>query len=450
VVHHSSRRCAGLLFLLAFTAGCRQRVGDSVAARPNVLLISIDALRADRLGIYGYEPPTSPFLDELARSGTVYERAFVATHGTTPSHTTMLSGFYQEAHGVGLERMAEGVVAAGIPDAVPLLQEQLRAAGYSTIGITDGGNIGRRFGFSRGFESFDDKGGGLARTVPLLLNELARARQAQPGRPVFAFLHTYDVHSPYRPPPEARAALAIPESVVNAHTRFLLRNSRNPAAMGASRLAEVSALYDAEIRGVDRHLRGLFDALEAVDFLDHSLVLITSDHGEEFGEHGGLLHGAKLYDELMRVPLLVVGERIPRGARGSRLISAVDLVPSILDHVGVARSSSLVGRPFLGPAALERVAAVLAQYGRRLYAVRTERWKLIQDDAGRFELYDLVADPGEESNVAPQYGAVRARLAGVIARFRESQARVAGTAPAVVLDAEETEKLRSLGYLGGN
>jgi arylsulfatase A-like enzyme len=229
-----------------------------------------------------------------------------------------------------------------------------------------------------------------------------------------------------------------------------LRNSRNPAAMGASRLAEVSALYDAEIRGVDRHLRGLFDALEADDFLDHSLVLITSDHGEEFGEHGGLLHGAKLYDELMRVPLLVVGERIPRGARGSRLISAVDLVPSILDHVGVARSSSLVGRPFLGPAALERVAAVLAQYGRRLYAVRTERWKLIQDDAGRFELYDLVADPGEESNVAPQYGAVRARLAGVIARFRESQARVAGTAPAVVLDAEETEKLRSLGYLGGN
>lgn len=435
---------------MALTGGCPQRVGDQAVARPDVLLISLDTLRADRLGTYGHTRPTSPFLDELARSGTLYERAFVATHGTTPSHTTMLSGLYQEAHGVGLERMTEGVVDAGIPDAVPLVQEQLRAAGYATIGITDGGNIGRRFGFSRGFERFDDKGGGLARTAPLLVSEFDRARRAHPGRPVFAFLHTYDVHSPYRPSPEARAALAIPQSVANAQTRFLLRNSRHPAAMGATRLAEISALYDAEIRDVDRHLRGLFDALEADGFLDHALVLITSDHGEEFGEHGGLLHGAKLYDELMRVPLLAVGERIPRGERKSRLISAVDLVPSILDHIGVARPASQVGRPFLGPAAAERVAAVLAQYGRRLYAVRTERWKLIQDDAGRFELYDLVTDPREESNVAEQYGAVRARLAGVIARFRESQAKVVGTAPAVVLDAEESEKLRSLGYLGGN
>ena len=164
---------------------------------PNILFISIDALRADRLEAYGYDRPTSPFLAELGREGLVFENAFVNTHGTTPSHTTMLSGLYQEQHGVGLDPAeAGGVVERPHPRPVELLPEILRAHGYSTVGVTDGGNAGEAFGFARGFDRFDDRGGGIEKGARRVLRMVG---EAGAKAPLFVFLHTYEVHSPYRP-----------------------------------------------------------------------------------------------------------------------------------------------------------------------------------------------------------------------------------------------------------
>ncbi len=417
--------------------------------KPNVLLVSIDALRADRLSAYGYSRPTSPFLAELGASGTVFEHAFVNTHGTTPSHTTMLSGLHQGTHGVGLEGTRGGVVPSPIPAAVELLPEILRAAGYATIGVTDGGNVGRQFGFARGFDVFDDRGGGMRRTGSRLEMALARARQARPRAPVFVFFHTYAVHSPYDPAPEFRRRLGIADAVPAAATRFLRAHVDDAAGVGDSRLAEISALYDAEIREADEELRLLLERLRGSGVLDRCLVLVTSDHGEEFGEHGGLLHRGLLYDELLRVPLLVAGPGVPAGRRDARLVSTVDIVPTILTYLGLPVGSSLQGKSFLGGDGAPRAERVFAQYGASSFAIRTPQWKLIASSSGKLELYDLARDPGERRNLAAVDGAARDQLLGQLREWRAGQRPVPQTAPELALDPEEIERLRALGYLGG-
>jgi len=428
----------------AALAGCRGQ-----PRQPSVLLISIDALRADRLTVYGHPRPTSPFLAELAASGAVFENAFVNTHGTTTSHTTMLSGLYQGTHGVGMESSSD-VVRAPIPAAVPLLQETLRAAGYATIGITDGGNVGRKFGFARGFDVFDDRGGGIRWTGPRLERALAEARRERPAAPVFAFFHTYAVHSPYDPSPEHRRLLGVPDSVPPATTRLLRDHVQDAERLGGARLAEISALYDAEIRQADDELRALFQRLRSAGVLENCLVIVTSDHGEEFGEHGGLLHRGLLYDELLRVPLLVAGDGRPGGRRETRLVSTVDIVPSILGHVGLPVPRGLPGRSFLAPARAGSEERVFAQYGGSRFAVRTAAWKLIASQSGRLELYDLTSDPGERQNLADVQVEARERLRGALQEWKAQQRPVAQSGPELTLEAEEIERLRALGYLGGN
>ena len=360
----------------------------------------------------------------------------------------MLSGLYQGTHGVGLETR-DGVVRTPIPPAVTMVQETLRRAGYATIGVTDGGNVGEKFGFARGFDVFDDRGGGVRRTGPRLESALAEARRERPGAPVFAFFHTYAVHSPYDPAPEYRRLMGIPDTVPAARTGLLRAHVEDAAALGEERLAAISALYDAEIRQADDELRALFQRLRESGFLDRCLVVVTSDHGEEFGEHGGLLHRGLLYDELLRVPLLIVGEGIPSGRRESRLVSAVDIAPSILAHVGLP-ARRLPGKPFLGPDAGAGAGdeRVFAQYGTSRAAIRTPAWKLIASRSGRVELFDLAADPGERRNLARVRAAERDRLLAALREWQAGQRPLAPPGPELALEDEEVERLKALGYLG--
>jgi arylsulfatase A-like enzyme len=325
-----------LLALLAAGAGCARETPR------HVLLISIDALRADRLGAYGYAQPTSPFLDRLAVRGRVFEHAIVNTHGTTASHTTILSGLYQETHGVMLDGARGGVAVRQIPEEVPLLQETLRAHGWATLGVTDGGNAGRRFGFARGFDRFDDRGGGVEAVTERLAGWIAGALEARPDGPVFAFLHTYQVHSPYAPPRRYRERFGVPAEAPNAGSRFLLRHARSARSLEPAVLRRISGLYDAEIRYTDDTLGAFFARLEALGFLERALVVVTADHGEEMGEHGGLLHRDLLYDELLRVPLILAGEGVEAG-RDRSLAGSVDVAPTVLAWAGVAPPRPLEG-----------------------------------------------------------------------------------------------------------
>ena len=413
----------------------------------HLILISIDALRADRLGCYGYDRETSPFLDSLATRGVVFDQAVVNTHGTTPSHTTMLSGLYQESHRVGMSMTRFGLTGQ-IPESVRLLPELLRDAGFTTLAFTDGGNAGRHFGFDRGFDEFNDIGGGLRRTVPRV--ERALDLLELEGHRLFLFVHTYDVHSPYGAPPEIEEMFLRDEgSTFEPTSKRLQRYAGDVSALSAADLRRISDLYDAGIRKTDRHLERLFEVLAGRGLLEDALVVVTSDHGEELGEHGGLLHRGLLYDELLRVPLIVLGATVEPSHRQDAA-STVDIVPTVLATLGVESPSGLEGVDLFADSYVSLDSAI-SQYGSSKYAVRTPSWKLIESpEEGLSELYDLRADPLEQNNVLDEHPGVVQSLRRTLRHWRSQPRPDVSPIDQPDLPEDELRRLEALGYVVGS
>jgi arylsulfatase A-like enzyme len=413
--------------------------------RPNVLLISLDTLRADRLGCYGYPRPTSPFLDELAQRGVRFDASFVNTHGTPPSHATLFSSLYQETHRVSTVRRF-GKLDHRLPASLPILPEQLQHAGYQTLAVTGGGFMSADFGFDRGFDRFFEEKD-IERQTSRLLDEI---RQSD-DRPIFAFLHTYQIHSPYRPPPAYRSRFVRQERDVDTASKALARyRASDPNRLSPADVAYLSDLYDAGIRYTDDVLRRTFAELEERGFLDHGLVIVTADHGEEFAEHGGLLHPATLFDELVRVPLIVVGFRVPVAKVARRLVSTIDVAPTIYGFTGVTPPPDLEGLDLLKPVPKDASGLVFSQYRDLLLASRTPRVKLVRHlDSGKLELYDLKADPHELRDVANGHASLVTRLSAQLAAWRAACPRLKDVKAAAEtdLDAERLEQLRALGYV---
>jgi arylsulfatase A-like enzyme len=335
------------------------------------------------------------------------------------------------------------VVAGRIPETVELLPEILRARGWATVGVTDGGNAGGAFGFARGFDRFDDRGGGVEKGARRVVRLLGEVGADAPDAPLFVFFHTYEVHSPYRPAARQRELLGVPDDAPAASSAYLLEHTADAASLPPGELDAISHLYDAEIRVVDDALRALFDQLEAIGFLRDAVVIVTADHGEEFGEHGGLLHRDLLYDVLIKVPLIVTGPGI-EPARRAEPVSSVDIAPTILELARIAAPAAMEGSSLLRT---RRRTAVIAQYGSSRYAIRTREWKLIRSSSGVTELYDLRADPGERDDVAASHANVAATLGAALDRWREQHRGGAAPGAPVDLTADELRELESLGYV---
>ncbi|HXT19598.1 MAG TPA: sulfatase [Thermoanaerobaculia bacterium] len=337
-------RSAALAVLLALAAvscgGERRRHDDtaqltdaSTAAAPTrgYVVISIDTLRADHLGCYGYAKPTSPFLDELARRGTLFEEAYAQYPSTLVSHMSMFTGLYPREHGV---IAADAVLAPQIES----LPEVFQRAGFRTAGFTEGGYVSGRYGFRRGFDTFvaRDRAGErpLARTFARGVEFLAGLPA---GARFFLFLHTYAVHSPYDAPERYRLPFwpGPPPAGGIDGTPFAL-NSANATEQELSPAAieYVSALYDAGIRETDETLRRFFAELARLGLAGDTTVVVTSDHGEELRDHGRF-HHTQLYREVLRVPLIVVHPRRSGGVRQRAIVQLVDLAPTLYDLAGL-------------------------------------------------------------------------------------------------------------------
>jgi arylsulfatase A-like enzyme len=442
--------CAALMGVMALGAVAYARRGVETTP-PNVLLISIDALRADHLSCYGYDRHTSPVLDDLAAHGIRFSKAFVNTHGTAPSHTTLLSSLYQETHSVDLGRDDGAGSGHIIPAEVNLVQEILKRNGWRTVAVTGGGYMSGKFGFSRGFDEFTDKGTrGIAAGAHKLVELLGLP--TEDARPVFALLHTYEVHSPYVPP-EGFADLFGEYSGTIEPTNKALIPIYDTAGQVLTRgdFEYLESLYDGGIRYTDKILGELLDELKATGFLDNALVIITADHGEEFGEHGGLLHAGKLYEELIHVPLIVFGTGAAQGVVDPTLVSLVDVAQTILTAARVPVPEVMEGRNLLNSSHpqswLEQ--RVFLQYASQLYCVRTPRWKLIFEPAnGLAELFDLRRDPVEHVNLADIYPEVAKTLLAEIAAWRRERPKLEfQETPVDKLSAEKIEELRALGYV---
>lgn len=421
-------------------AGAVEEPGvDPPGRRPNVILISIDDLRRDRLGFYGSERPTSPLLDQLASESVVFDNAYSTSSWTLPSHASMFSGLHPKSHGATLQFTK--------PRAdVRLLTEILRDEGYQTAAVTAGGWLSEGFGFEKGFDVFESHlapGRGVRAS-------LAQAKALDPDRPYFLFFHTFGVHCPFHVPPKY-------EKMVGPHAedaRFDVKGMCGDTHfmkmdLSDGQIAYLSDLYDAGIRRMDDFLARLIGFLKTRGDLDRSILVVTSDHGEEFREHGRMGHGRALYAESLRIPLFIRAPGLePR--RVSVPTSIVDLTPTLLELLDIEaegmEGTSLVPRLRDGDAADEPrpVFAETTLRGEKARSVVFDGRQLIVDlKNDRVEMYDLAEDPEQRAPLAED-----ARSSSLDDLLAAHFADLAEEPDAVVEVTEERlEQLRALGYV---
>jgi arylsulfatase A-like enzyme len=439
--------------LAALLPGCARTPAEPPA---NLLLYVVDTLRADALAPYGNPVVATPAASRLAAEGTLYERALAHSSWTRASMATLLSGLGAAAHG------AQGRDDS-LPAAIPLVSEALRDAGFATAAVVANPNVGSVFGFDRGFDEFielyarREKGPvGVAelRTTADEVTRRAVEWLARAPRPFFLVVLTIDPHSPYRPPARHDRYGRGIASFVTGSSADLNRKDLTPADRERLR-----SLYLAEVAANDEALGALLAHLEAAGELDATAVILTSDHGEEFWEHAGRGHGHTLYDELLRVPLIVrYPARFAAGARVRERAQLVDVAPTLLELAGLPPDPRLPGRSLLAPDPQRpRPAHASLRLGpHRLDAVVVGEEKLVVDRArGREALYDLSDDPGETRDRAAERAERTAALRGELEVGLAAEARVAaelrgGQAAPIAPDAlppEVVQSLRELGYL---
>ena len=399
----------------------------------NVVLISIDTLRADHLSLNGYARATSPNLDALAARGVSFTNAVASSHWTAPSHATLLTGLHPEEHGL-VAYPSPGRMA---PE-VATLAEALADAGYETAAFTAAHFVSRRWGLDQGFHLWEEDRDGAAGRFGR--GSAWLAARAKSDTPFFLFLHTYEVHEPYDPPapwdglfapaPAADSALREPLS-----KRFADGWRPSPAELGS-----LVALYDGGIRYTDGELGRFLDGLDP-----ETLVIVTSDHGEEFLDHGGISHGA-LYGELVRVPL-VFGHpklRLASDAVVDQVTGAVDLAPTILDLVGVAQHHgsgvSLVGALAGDCDAETRAWSSSEMFGGVRRSLLDGEFHFLEHD-GVASLFSVATDRTEAAALLPEEVWLRAADA-----FSSQRSQVGAVEP-VDQTEEEREALRALGYV---
>ncbi len=437
--------------LLPLLAGCGGFGSDDT----NVVLISLDTTRLDHLSTYGYERSTSPVLDELAREGARFDLAYAPIATTGPSHSTMFTSLYPVAHHV----VKNGV---RLSDDCETLAELLSERGYQTAAIISSFVLTDKFGYAQGFDHFEDdftpEGSSIressteAPNVRMGFDRRAddASRRAirwlekmrDPESPFFLFVHYFDPHAPYTPPPEFKDRFLDPE--------------------GDDRAATISS-YDEEIAFTDQQVGLLLKSLERLRLAEDTIVIVTADHGEGLGQHGHQEHGVNVYDEAVRVPLVFRWpDRIPAGSVHTAPVELVDLAPTVMDLVGIPTVSSFQGRSLssalLGETSLEENRPVFLH--RRHYSpkkeggvwvsgaklgVRLGRWKLILGPEERtFELYDLEADPDEEHNRYHEEPETVARMTGILKSWRDLVAREGEGE--YELSEEDRRRLEALGY----
>jgi len=409
--------------------------------RPNLLLISVDTLRADH-----FTAERMPAVHALFRErGVLFERVYSTAPWTLPAHVSLLAGQYPQRHGVRLpdQRM---------PAAAVSLAELLREAGYDTAAVVEGNYVSALFGLEQGFNRWLENPPLMMETDPRSVSKLPEnltTLQAEidrlAGAPAFAFFHTYEVHCPYLP----HGALRDEQGI--GLTEWLLANDGQPLA--AEDLDALRALYAGEARYADSLLAPLIEGL-----LDRGdwLVALTSDHGEEFGEHGGLLHADTLYEEAMRVPLALAGPGVEAGRAIAAAGSLVDVAPTLAALLAVAPPAEWQGVDLLNPNLAERplfgesffLGPHIPAEDPRLTAVWQGVEKLIQQrNFGEFsaELYDLAADPGERDNRQDRERARRDALFLLMETYLSGEG-LRGEALGE-LTPEQLEVMKTLGYV---
>jgi arylsulfatase A-like enzyme len=406
-----------------------------------VLILVMDTARADRCSVYGHPRPTTPALERLAEEAVVYEEAWAPSHWTPPSHATLLTGLSPRNHG------CEPAAGAYLNPTVPTLAEILREAGYRTGLMANNAALALDDGLFRGFEElrlfYEDRETlfpeerTAPRTHEIALDWMRRA--ADDGRPFLLVVNDVEPHMPYTPPGGMDNPLVRPEYRTDAaeYRRLVTFAGRDGVmhGFGDQRIARetillLSDLYDGEIAALDDSIGSLLSALRVEGLLDETLVVVTSDHGEAFDEHGLIEHSSGLYRYLLRVPLVIryPGARLA-GTRVSELVRLEDVLPTILELTGAPAPARVDGRSLLGDVSgrvaqatsqptrfllagwgLAETAVNLTRYDRTARSVYDGRHHLIEYSDGRVELFEPPSDPLEQTELSTRQPDIVDRL----------------------------------------
>ncbi len=452
-------RLALLLACAVWLFGCQAK------RDPNVLILVIDALRPDHLGCYGYAPDTSPTINALAKRGVLFEDATSLSSYTRASVPSIFTSVHPGAHGV----LSQGKKVEILSDEYKTLAETLKERDYATAAFTPNPSLQRAFNFDQGFDLYDDsfqldvKGNQEFETARRINERTLRWLEANREKPFFAYLHYRDVHAPYVPPPPYDRMFDKPGAgrpLTEGEYKTQPPDIRKPRRFRD--LDSYVEQYDGEIRYTDDHLAKLLEALSKDGRLENTMIFLTADHGESFLEHGSWTHGSGLYEELARVPLILV---LPGDAHaGQRVqlpVQTTDIYPTVLALLKAAVPPEVQGRSLFeaieGKADPKRPVFGEALVGRghrpknfgQIVAVRAEGWKLIYNRWSRTsELYHLTEDPAEKRDLAEQEPErAKALLRLIAAHDRENARRshrVEGQEP---LPEDVVEGLRALGYV---
>ncbi|HEX7139512.1 MAG TPA: sulfatase-like hydrolase/transferase [Vicinamibacterales bacterium] len=412
---------AGICALLS--SGCSRQ-------RHNVLVITIDTLRADHLGCYGLQLARTPVIDDLARNGIRCSDAIAAAPITMPAHTSVFTGLFPPAHGV----RDNGAYALG-SDATTLA-ERLHSAGYTTHAFVSALVLNRRYNLNQGFETYDDDLWAEDEPKLFMIRERRAPKtadrflawfdgwKAKRDKPFFTWVHFFDPHQPYHP--EQQDLLVSPSP------------------------------YDAEIAGVDRQIGRMVDALRKAGVLDDTLLVVTADHGESLGEHGEQTHAIFVYDATVHVPLILRAPWLFQPSTYTQPVRSVDIMPTILDALGLPEQKRIDGTSLLAAFRGKAAAPSLPQYSESLlsevgfgmaplFSIRDGGYKYIR--APKPELYDLRKDPRELDNIFATDRRTAARLDGELTKLMDGSRSHAVKAAANPMTKESEEALQALGYL---
>jgi arylsulfatase A-like enzyme len=457
-------------------SGATDGAGDEVR-RPNIVLISVDTLRPDHLGCYGYERATSPRMDRLAAEGVLFESAISSTSWTLPAHAALFTGLADSVHGCYEtdRRLADDRVT---------LAERLAGLDYATVGFFAGPYLHPVFGLAQGFGDYVDctsyadlslqsiaASGGVEDedidrashrdiTNPRVLAAVEDWLGAHEGGPFFMFIHLWDVHFDFVPPPPYDT-MFDPDYEGSITSENFIFNDEIHADMAPRDLEHIVALYDGEIAWTDEHIGRIVDLVDGRG--EETIIVLLSDHGEEFFEHGAKGHRHALYDELIRIPLIIrFPGHVPAGHRIKAQARMIDVMPTLLEMIDASLEDDVMGQSLL-PAMIGEslrgdtlAVSELTTLGRSWRAFRRPHQKVILNlDTKGIALYDLLADPGEQSPLQ-DFGSTPDLVASLRADTKRGNRWLANyrsanpiTVAAPVVPERVARQLRSLGYLGG-
>ena len=406
---------------LALLLGVCLAISCGTSERPklNVLMIAVDTLRRDHVGCYGYERNTSPNIDKLAARGVLFEDAVSQSPWTLPSFATTLTSLYPTQHGAGFLEPGAGAYGKRMRTVFPPMAMLLLKQGYTTGAIINAPALASEFGVDRGFEFYDTTPRWDERLADGTTADALKWLDANKDVPFFAFVHYFDPHLDYAPPApfdtlfnpgyQGRLGNVFDRESYQSYESDLTRID-DPAV--AADWHHIRSLYDGEIAFTDQAVGELLDGLDEMGLRDNTLIVFLSDHGEEFFEHKGFEHGHTLFDELIKVPLIFsLPGTLPENTRVTEQVRMLDVVPTILDILGIKATTHLEGvslTPLLtgtGEIAESKVALLPSRfaysesmlYGTEKKSVTAYPWKLVYDTVTEEEMmFNLAVDPGEQ------------------------------------------------------